>query len=510
MSLFSSSNRRIKNGGARRTTNPLEISGRSGRERSQSLWRGVKWTFKLVALGGGIAGIAIGGKWGLKRFVWENPTYALSDLRVTTDGLLTRLQIVEIAGIQEGENIFRVDLRKAKLALDGLPQVERVDVRRILPDRVDIKICERQPVAWVAASASTPVGMGTDSFLVDARGYVMRSRKILPEHLTLPVITGVMMEDVAPGQKLPSAEATAAVELIRLTAEDLRWQPRVVDVSKGYCLTVIDQRKARITFGFDAIEEQLKKLYQLIELVEPTQKEFLSVNLMLERNIPVVFAPPPSLQSPQDSKGGKGKAGISKGQSGPLVTKTGEEARSDANVVELSRKSAPMVPSLASVPAAGIVSGGVDETQAASGPGTARTVGANAASSARSLPRPEEAVRPDAIVERSERSSSRRPDPSETVSSSRARTRGGDAAASSSNRESASRTSSTKSAKSKRQRSSGTSRGGAKTASERGTVSKSGSAVRGVGPVSKGAAPGGEKPSLNPSEALRKLFSPHG
>jgi hypothetical protein len=76
----------------------------------------------------------------------------------------------------------------------------------------------------------------TRAYLVDTRGYVMRTRKVLPEHLALPVLIGVVMEDVAPGQKLPTAEAMAAVELLRLSADDLRWQPRVVDVSKGYCL----------------------------------------------------------------------------------------------------------------------------------------------------------------------------------------------------------------------------------------------------------------------------------
>jgi hypothetical protein len=61
----------------------------------------------------------------------------------------------------------------------------------------------------------------------------MRTRKVLPEHLALPRIIGVVMEDVAPGQKLPTAEALSALELIKLSVEDLRWQPRVVDLGGG-------------------------------------------------------------------------------------------------------------------------------------------------------------------------------------------------------------------------------------------------------------------------------------
>jgi hypothetical protein len=120
------------------------------------------------------------------------------------------------------------------------------------------------------------------------------------------------MEDVAAGQKLPSAEALAAIDLIRLSADDLRWQPRVVDVSKGYCLLVTDHRKAKITFAFDGLEDQLARLKHLIEIVEPTHREFQSVNLMLEKSVPVVFAAPPA-SSPGDAKKNALKTAQAKG-----------------------------------------------------------------------------------------------------------------------------------------------------------------------------------------------------
>lgn len=256
-----------------------------------------------------ICGVVFGCRVLIKKLVLENPYYALDDIRVTTDGLLTRAQVLEVMEIQDGRNIFTVDLSKARKALDLMPQVERVDVRRVLPSRIDVRILERQPIAWVAPSPTTELGVDGRAFLVDTRGYVMRTRKVLPEHLALPVLTGVVMEDVAPGQKLPTSEAFSAVELIKLSAEDLRWQPRVVDVSKGYCMVVTDQRKAKVTFSFDNIEGQLSRLRQIIDYVEPTQREFQSVNLMLERSVPIVFAPSPAPVPAQETKPGKGKAG---------------------------------------------------------------------------------------------------------------------------------------------------------------------------------------------------------
>jgi hypothetical protein len=314
MSFFSSttSNRRIKSGREKRAHNLLEVSTRPHRENRLQIRRRFSVVVKVLLLVGLVEGLAFGGRGLVNRLIWENPSYALADIRVATDGLLTRVQVLELLEVWEGKNIFTVDVAKLKRELDALPQVEKAEIRRYLPDRLEIKIVERQPVAWVAASADVPLGVGVDSLLVDTRGFVMRTRKVLPEHLALPRIIGVVMEDVAPGQKLPTAEALAALELIKLSVEDLRWQPRVVDVSKGYCLVVSDDRRAKVTFGFDNIEGQLGRLRQLLDYVEPQNRELQSVNLMLERNIPVVFAPPPAPPTLQvvDPKTGKPKPGV--------------------------------------------------------------------------------------------------------------------------------------------------------------------------------------------------------
>lgn len=324
MSFFSSptSNRRIKGGREKRAHNLLEVSTRPNRENRLQIRNRFSVVVKVLLLLGLVAGVAFGGRGLVNRLVWENPSYALADIRVATDGLLTRVQVLELLEVWEGKNIFTVDVAKMRRELDALPQVEKAEIRRYLPDRLEIKIVERQPVAWVAASAEVQLGVGVDSLLVDTRGFVMRTRKVLPEHLALPRIIGVVMEDVAPGQKLPTAEAFAALELIKLSVEDLRWQPRVVDVGKGYCLIVTDDRRAKVTFGFDNIEGQLGRLRQLLDYVEPQNRELQSVNLMLERNVPVVFAPPPApptlpVIDPKTGKPKPGAKGVSVAQPPP-------------------------------------------------------------------------------------------------------------------------------------------------------------------------------------------------
>lgn len=344
LSSHSNANRRMKRGGPKRTANLLEVTARPDKERSLHLRKRLFFGMKVFLIAASVGTVTLGSRMALKRFLWENPTYALSDLRVSSDGMLTRAQVLEAIGLVEGRNIFTVDLAKVRAALDELPQVERAEVRRVLPERIEIRISERQPVAWLAAAATPELTAVGEAYLVDARGVVLRPRKVLPEYQTLPLIVGVNMEDVALGQKLPTAEALTAVELLKMSVDETRWQPRVVDVSKGYCLLVTDQRRARITFGFDALEEQMHRLRQLLETVEPMQRDLQTVNLMLERNVPVTFAPLPIPPVPPVDLKTKGKAAAAKANAAAAAQQLSNSVTADQIAKAQSAPPAPIKP----------------------------------------------------------------------------------------------------------------------------------------------------------------------
>jgi cell division protein FtsQ len=255
-----------------------------------------------------VAAAWVGTHEALRRLLWENPTFFLTDVRVTTDGTLTREQIINAGGVVLGSNIFTVEPERVRAALQRLPQVDRVDVQRSFPHRVDIEVEERQPVAWLTEQDVDP-SASDRSFLVDARGYVMKSRKLLPEYLHLPIISGVEVENLAPGQKAAALPIHSALELLRLNADSTRWQVRNIDVAKQYCMVVTDRTHAQITFGLEDIDKQLTKLNRLLDYVEPTHREIQTVNLLVERNTPVTFfepeveAPPaPAVPAKPDAK----------------------------------------------------------------------------------------------------------------------------------------------------------------------------------------------------------------
>jgi cell division protein FtsQ len=285
-------NQRVSRPHHRRQQHLLEVSIRASKAREQRVRKALAVTFKLIVLGAVLAGLWIGAREGTQRFFWENKALFLTDIRVQRDGTLTREQIISTAGIVVGENIFKTDLSAARKALDRLPQVERVEMQRTLPNRIDIVITERRPIAWVVARNDVDPTSSDKAFLVDARGYVMKARKLLPEYYHLPIISGVETENLVAGQKVTTIEMQSALELLRLNADSTRWQARNIDLAKGYCLVVTDRNKSQITFGLDRVEAQLGRLYRLLDYVQQTQQEIRTVNLFVERNTPVTFHEP--------------------------------------------------------------------------------------------------------------------------------------------------------------------------------------------------------------------------
>lgn len=291
-------NRRVSNSRQRRQQHLLDVKVRSRRATQHRNRRIVVFFAKIALFIIVAAGLYLGVREGARRLFFENPDYSLREIQVQTDGTLQRDQILKTADLREGENIFRINLERVHDALQELPQVDEVQVTRQMPAEIDIRIIERKPVAWITSEKRVADPFASDAaFLVDARGRLMKEKKLLPEYLGLPLITGATGESLEAGGRLQSFEAKAALELLRLSNGSYmqtRFQIREIDVSKGYCLVVTDKNHTEVTFGFDDLATQLRRLEQFLVYSDDSQQELATVNLLVQRNIPVTFTKPPS------------------------------------------------------------------------------------------------------------------------------------------------------------------------------------------------------------------------
>jgi len=126
---------------------------------------------------------------------------------------------------------------------------------------------------------------------------LMKQKKLLPEYLGLPLILGCSSESLEAGKAVESPEAKTALELLSLSTRSflqMRFQIREIDISKKYCLLVTDKNRARVTLGFNDLQTQLRRLEQFLVYCDDSKQELGTVNLLVQRNIPVTFTEAPA------------------------------------------------------------------------------------------------------------------------------------------------------------------------------------------------------------------------
>jgi cell division septal protein FtsQ len=293
-----SRNRRVSNVRQRRQQHLLDVKVRSRRATQHRVRSALGALSRVILLAVVVAAVYVGAREAIRRLFFENPDYTLKTIELQTDGSLQREQVLNAADLHEGDNIFKVNLAQVHDRLQQLPQTDEVQVVRKLPDEIDVRIVERKPVAWITSEKeiSDPF-VSAAAFLVDARGVLMKQKKLLPEYLGLPLILGCSGEALEAGKVVESPEAKTALELLRLSSRSflqMRFQIREIDVSKGYCLRVTDKNHARVTFGFNDLEAQLRRLEKFLTYCDDSKQELGTVNLLVQRNIPVTFAETPA------------------------------------------------------------------------------------------------------------------------------------------------------------------------------------------------------------------------
>src|SRR2546425_8876277 len=293
-----SRNRRVSNVRQRRQQHLLDVKVRSRRATQHRLGRAMGVLSKVILTAVIVAAAYLGVREAARRLFFENPDFQLKTIELQTDGTLQREQVLKAADLREGENIFTVNLAEVHDRIQELPQADEVQVVRKLPGEIDIRVIERKPVAWITSEKQVSDPFVSDAaFLVDGRGVLMKQKKLLPEYLGLPLILGCSSEALEAGKVVESSEAKTALELLRLSARSflqMRFQIREIDVSKGYCLLVTDKNHARVTFGFNDLETQLRRLEQFLTYCDDSKQELGTVNLLVQRNIPVTFAEGPA------------------------------------------------------------------------------------------------------------------------------------------------------------------------------------------------------------------------
>ena len=255
-----------------------------------------------VAMGASILLLAAwrGGDWLMRRLIDDNPTFALRFIDIQTDGVLPVEQLRQWAGVNLGENTLSVDLSRIRRRLELAPQIREVLVERVLPNRLRLRVKEREPL--VQAHVLTPrlddEGLDVSVYYLDDEGFVMR-----PTDLSEPgwsaysqerysILTGLSRSDVRPGYPAKSPQVFAALDLLqafgRSPMAGLADLSRI-DLSGQNVLLVTTSQGGEITFGLENPERQLRRWRAVYDYARDHGRQIATLDLSVTNNSPVLW-----------------------------------------------------------------------------------------------------------------------------------------------------------------------------------------------------------------------------
>jgi cell division protein FtsQ len=196
--------------------------------------------------------ITAGGGAGL-HWLLTTPRFGVASVEVRGVSRVPADQILAVAAIQRGTNIFKLDTIGVTGRVESLPEVRRADVVRELPNRVVISVEERRPFTLVH---------GGRLHWMDEEGRLLGAS---PEAVAppMPVISGLSPEELASMRTAPGPKARAAIGVIRAllrSGNGLTAEISEIDMSRreGPVLYTVDGVEVRL--GTEEWDERLIRL----------------------------------------------------------------------------------------------------------------------------------------------------------------------------------------------------------------------------------------------------------
>jgi len=180
---------------------------------------------------------------------------------------------IERSAAVTGLNIFWVREEEVGHRLQSIAAIQSARARTVLPDRLEVRIVERAPVAvWQN---------GGMSYLVDAEGRVLQETD---RAVALPTIRDVGTEPIRIGGSIDRAALVTMFRLQQLLPRAAGMTPRELEYGFDTGVTVVPDSGPRVRFGSDddlewqvstlvAIRRELDRQGQHPELIDVRFKD---------------------------------------------------------------------------------------------------------------------------------------------------------------------------------------------------------------------------------------------
>jgi cell division protein FtsQ len=166
---------------------PDVLLGTEATVRTRRRWSKLGGVLRAVFGVAVVVAFSVGVAWAARQHILTSPRFKVSDIVVSGDKHRTADELAAEAGIAKGQNVFSVDLERARARLLADPWISEATLARRLPGTLLVEVTEREAGAIVAL---------TDSYLASREGEIFKRLEV-GDPTDLPVITGLVPDQVA-------------------------------------------------------------------------------------------------------------------------------------------------------------------------------------------------------------------------------------------------------------------------------------------------------------------------
>ena len=205
-------------------------------------------------------------------YLLSTPYFNIRETSVRGMKELTEKDILLMAAIKPGLNIFAVNAGEVERRVAVNPWIKNVYVGREFPDRLVVDVRERVPIALVKQSS--------DFYLMDSDGFVFK-KLAKGDEVDLAIITGVNVQD-----KTKTRLLSDTISLLKIFSGSNLYSflgaISEAHIDEVFGLSLLTDKGLFLKMGMDDFERKLRKLALVLNDMEKRgiKKSYMTVDLV--------------------------------------------------------------------------------------------------------------------------------------------------------------------------------------------------------------------------------------
>lgn len=209
----------------------------------------IKWVILIAMLIGSIL------------FFFSTPLFNIAEITVQNNSKISSDTIEQLSGIKIGENLYKLSKNQIVQNIKQNPYIESVQVKRVMPNRIELFIKERQ--------ATYELQLGNAFMTINNQGYML---ELESESTGLPIITGfsTKSENIVEGSRL-NEEDLVKLETVLKIIDSINVNGIIetvtsIDVSNKQNYTLVFEEEQKTVYLGDAsdISTRIYKLKNIL------------------------------------------------------------------------------------------------------------------------------------------------------------------------------------------------------------------------------------------------------